>query len=159
MKIRSHFTSFLENIGLGCCQFLCHLASTHGPGPLWSWATNNLELQNIQSKICSRIIFDIHTAPGLICSKCAPGFVWIQIMLQEHIWLKMFFQIMDHTSKPDWRKSRHLVHDYPKIVTLLPVFLSQFLWFNISALSALSEIHENVCNLQDLFLIHKSKAE
>ena len=78
------------------------LALTYGPGPaapgpfiIW---------KNIVSQICSRIIFEMHTAPGA-CSRYAPGAVYIQIMLLEHIWLRIFFQIimlmvqdqMDHT--------------------------------------------------------------
>ena len=47
---------------------------------------------NILSQ-CSRIVFEKHTAPGP-CSKYAPGAVCIQIMLLEHIWLRIFFQII-----------------------------------------------------------------
>ena len=67
----------------------------YGPEPLIIW-------KNILGQICSRIIFEMHTAPEAF-SKYAPGAVCIQIMLLEHIWLRIFFQIfnghmvLDHT--------------------------------------------------------------
>ena len=39
-------------------------------------------------------IWNAHTAPGA-CSKYAPGAMFIQIMLLEHIWLRIFFQIIN----------------------------------------------------------------
>ena len=66
----------------------------NGPGSLIIW-------KNIQSQICSRIIFEMHTAPGA-CSKYAPGVVCIQTMLLEHIWLRIFFQIIWSRSSWSW---------------------------------------------------------
>ena len=77
--------------------------------------------KNILSQIhvCSRIKFEIHTAPGA-CSKYAPGAVWIQIMCLQHFWLyRIFFQrdglrpyspvvaafrIIWYKSRPKWLK-------------------------------------------------------
>ena len=70
---------------VSCDSFFEILVSTYmvpapglyGPGPLIIW-------KNIRSQICSRIIFEMDTAPGA-CSKYAPGPMSIQIMLMEHI--------------------------------------------------------------------------
>ena len=58
-----------------------------GPGPL-------IILKNILSQMCSRTIFEKHTAPGAH-SKHAPGVVCISNMVLKHIWLRKFFQIMN----------------------------------------------------------------
>ena len=50
--------------------------------------------KNILCQIFSSIIFEMHTAPGA-CSKYSSGAVCIQIMLLEHIWLRIFFQIIN----------------------------------------------------------------
>ena len=62
-----------------------HVIQDHTPLIIW---------KNILSQICSRIIFEMHTAPEA-CSKYAPGAVCIQIMLLKHIWLRIFFQIIN----------------------------------------------------------------
>ena len=62
----------------------------HGPddpGSLIGW-------KNILSQICSRIIFKMHTAPRA-CGQYAQGAVYMQIMLLDHIWLRIFFQIIN----------------------------------------------------------------
>ena len=67
-----------------------------GPGPL-------IILKNILSWICSRTIFENHTAPGAY-SKHTPGAMYILNIVLEHVWLKKFFQIingvLDHKSRP-----------------------------------------------------------
>ena len=73
------------------------LASTYGPGPVAPGPYDPWPLiiwKNILSQICSRIIYEMHTAPGA-CSKYVPGAVYIQIMLLEHILLRIFFQIIN----------------------------------------------------------------
>ena len=49
--------------------------------------------KNILSQICSRTLFEIHTALGAY-SKHAPGAVYTYIMLLEHIGLKALLQII-----------------------------------------------------------------
>ena len=68
-------------------QLLLDHMVQYGPGPLIIW-------KNILSQLCSRIIFEMHTASGA-CSKYVPGAVWIQMMLLDHIWLRIFFQIIN----------------------------------------------------------------
>ena len=82
-----------------CCFFEI-LASTYGPrlygpGPFGPYGPGPLIiLKNIRSYICSRTIFEKHSAPGAH-SKHAPGAVYILNMVLEHIWLRKFFQIMN----------------------------------------------------------------
>ena len=58
----------------------------YNPGPLIIW-------KNILRQICSRTIFEMHTAQGAY-GKHAPGAVCIQIMLLEHIWLRALLLIV-----------------------------------------------------------------
>ena len=84
---------------------------TYGSGSLMIW-------KNILSHIRSRSITWMYTATGS-CSKYAPGAACIQIMLLEHIWLRISFKIIngledhmildqlvpDHKSRPKSQKS------------------------------------------------------
>ena len=67
---------------------LDYIVGPYGPGPLIIW-------KNILSQICSRIIFEMYTAPGA-CSKYASGAVCFQIMLVLDL---------DHKSRPKSHKS------------------------------------------------------
>ena len=49
---------------------------------------------HIWNQHCSMTIFEINTAPEAY-SKHAPGAVLISNMLQEHIWLRIFFKIIN----------------------------------------------------------------
>ena len=57
------------------------------PGPLIIW-------KNIPNQICSRRIIWMHTALGA-CLLYVPGTVFISNMVLEHIWLRIFFQIIN----------------------------------------------------------------
>ena len=59
----------------------------YGPGPLTIW-------KSIPSQICSRSIIWIHASLGA-CLLYAPGAVCILNMAREHIWLTIFFQIIN----------------------------------------------------------------
>ena len=80
-----HTSMYVLNLK-GDRSFFQILALTCGPGPaaLGPYDPGPLIWKNILSQICSRIIFEMHTAPG-VCSKYAPGAMCIQIMLLEHI--------------------------------------------------------------------------
>ena len=92
--------NFFSFFGGGEGDFFAILTSTYGPGPygpgpLGPYGPGSLViLKNILNLICSRNIFEKHTAQRAY-SEHAPGAVCILNMVLEHIWLRKFFQIIN----------------------------------------------------------------
>ena len=102
---------FFWDFGLGLwSRTISYAPGPYGPGPL-------IILKNFLSQICSRTIFEKHTAPGAY-SKHASRAVCISNMVLEHIWLRKFFQIIngpgpygpDYKSRPNLQKAIHAYH-------------------------------------------------
>ena len=96
-KATSGIGVFIESSLPGCYHFFEILATNYGPGPYAPapYGPGPLIIwKNILSQICSRSIIWMHTIPWASLLY-APGAVCILSMVLEHIWLRIFFQIIN----------------------------------------------------------------